>query len=144
MKIITKLILLGIITLISASCSKSNDPEASDVGVSGNKKTAGTMKAIIGGKAWEAKTVSFKGGLTGDLYDASGFVTELERISLQFVNSNNLQLNKLYALDTKITAANLNGNVSYYVNGNNYMSKEGIFMITKFKKGNILREKLTS
>ncbi|HLO46283.1 MAG TPA: hypothetical protein VK175_18220 [Leadbetterella sp.] len=93
------------------------------------------MTANVGGNPWVAKTVSFKGGLTGALYDASGFVNDQDRISFQFVNTNNLILNKYYDLDTKSSVENLNANVSYYLRGNNYMSKKGTFVITKFKSG---------
>ena len=98
MKTIKKHLLVGLLFLLISSCSTSEDPEAdgSSTGLNSNKKTTGSMTANVGGNPWVAKTVSFKGGLTGALYDASGFVNDQDRISFQFVNTNNLVLNKYY------------------------------------------------
>ncbi len=60
MKTIKKIIILCIITLISASCSKSEDPEPDNTSNSGSK-VSGSMKATLDGKAWEAKTIDFGG-----------------------------------------------------------------------------------
>jgi len=137
MKTINNLLFVSVLYLLTSSCSTSEDPEAegSGIGINSNKKTTGSMTANVGGNPWVSKTVSFKGGLTGALYDVSGFVNDQDRISLQFINTNNLVLNKYYDLDTKSSVANLNANVSYYLRGNNYMTKKGTFVITKFKTG---------
>lgn len=131
MKTIKKLILLGIIALVSASCSKSEDPEPDNTS-SSSTKISGSMKATVDGKAWEAKTFGY-GGISA-LKTVFGKIEDGNEISLQFIDTN-LELNKVYQFDLKNAAPNLNGNLVIKVNSQTLFAESGTFKITKYTKG---------
>lgn len=130
MKTIKKLILLGIIALISASCSKSEEPEPNNTS-SGSSKVSGSMKATLDGKAWEAKTFGF-GGISA-LKTVFGKIEDGNEISLQFIDTD-LEINKVYQFDLKNSAPNLNGNLVIKVNNQGLFAESGTFKITKYVK----------
>ena len=130
MKTIKKLIILGIIALISASCSKSEDPEPDNTS-SGGSKVTGSMKATLDGKAWEAKTFGF-GGISA-LKTVFGKIEDGTDISLQFIDTD-LEVNKVYQFDLKNSAPNLNGNLVIRVNNQSLFAESGTFKITKYVK----------
>lgn len=130
MKTIKKLIILGIIALISASCSKSEDPEPDNTS-SGGSKVTGSMKATLDGKAWEAKTFGF-GGISA-LKTVFGKIEDGNDISLQFIDTD-LEVNKVYQFDLKNSAPNLNGNLVIRVNNQSLFAESGTFKITKYVK----------
>jgi hypothetical protein len=140
MKTIKKLILLGIITLISASCSKSEEPEPDNTS-SGISKVSGSMKATIDGKAWEAKTVSF-GGLSA-LIDVTGKIDDANIFSFQFVDTK-LELNKVYQFDLKNAEPNINGNLLVKVSDKTVFAKSGTFKITQYKRNQVIEGEMNA
>lgn len=139
MKIIKKFILLCIITLVSASCSKSEDPEPNNT--SSGSKVSGTMKATLDGKAWEAKTVSF-GGLSA-LIDVTGKIDDSNTFSFQFVDTK-LELNKVYEFDLKNPEPNINGNLLVKVSEKTLFAKSGTFKITQYKKNQVIEGEINA
>lgn len=119
---------MSIIALVSASCSKSEDPEPDNTS-SGGSKITGSMKGVLGGKDWIAKTLKFD-GLTA-LIDATGFENENNKISLQFVDTN-LKIDTIYQFTNPAKKENLNGNLIITYNKLPLFAKSGNFKITKY------------
>lgn len=130
MKTIKKLIVLSIIAFISASCSKSEDPEPDNTS-SVNSKVSGSMKATLDGKAWEAKTIDFGGAFA--LISVVGKTDDANVLSLQF-NETKLEVNKTYTLSIPGKEENLNGNLALTINNSPVFAESGTFKITKYIK----------
>lgn len=130
MKTIKKFILLGIISLVSASCSKSEDPEPDNTS-SGSSKATGSMKATLDGKAWEAKTIDFGGAFA--LISVVGKTDDANVLSLQF-NETKLEVNKTYTLSIPGKEENLSGNLALTINNSPVFAESGTFKITKYIK----------
>ena len=140
MKTIKKLILLGIIALVSASCSKSEDPEPDNTS-SGGSKVSGSMKATVDGKAWEAKTFGY-GGISA-LKTVFGKVDDSNIFSFQFVDTK-LELNKVYQFDLKNAEPNINGNILVKVSDKTVFAKSGTFKITQYKRNQVIEGEMNA
>lgn len=140
MKTIKKLILLGIIALISASCSKSEDPEPDNTN-SGGSKLTGSMKATLDGKAWEAKTVNFGG--TFALITVLGKTDDANVISLQF-DETKLEVNKTYTLSIPTKEGNLGSNLAMTINNAGLFAESGTFKITKYIKNKEIQGEMSA
>lgn len=140
MKTIKKLILLCIITLISASCSKSEDPEPDNTSSSGSK-VSGSMKATLDGKAWEAKTIDFGGPFA--LITVLGKIDDANVLSLQF-NETKLEVNKTYSFGIPAKEENLSGNLAFTINNSPVFAESGTFKITKYIKNKEIQGEMSA
>ncbi|MDZ7934962.1 MAG: hypothetical protein U5M51_08380 [Emticicia sp.] len=140
MKTIKKLILLGVIALVSAACSKSEDPEPNNTS-SGGSKVTGSMKATVDGKAWEAKTISFGGPFA--LITVAGKIDDANVISLQFIETK-LEVNKTYTLSIPVKEENLSSNLAITINNAGLFAESGTFRITKYSKGKEIQGEMSA
>lgn len=122
------LILIFAVATIFSSCSKSGVEPDDNSSSNGNSKVTGSMKGVLSGKDWIAKTLKFD-GLTA-LIDATGFENENNKISLQFVDTI-LKIDTVYQFTNPAKKENLNSNLLITYNNSPLFAKSGNFKITK-------------
>lgn len=123
------LILIFAVVTIFSSCTKSSVEPDDNSSSNGSSKVTGSMKGVLGGKDWIAKTLKFD-GLTA-LIDATGFENENNKISLQFIDTD-LKIDKIYQFTIPAQQENLNGNLLITYNNLPLFAKSGNFKITKY------------
>jgi hypothetical protein len=128
------ILLIVLLSLLFMACKKESvEPSGSSSTNDAKPKVTGTMKAILDGTPWEAKSVNFNG--TFALITFSGKDIGGNDISFQFVETN-LQLNKIYDISLPSKAGNLDCNVIYALKATDpHFGVSGQLKISKYVRG---------